>query len=102
MGSWIPLSKLCLCGIVATPDERGRWCWVVDGMQWRYNQQTGLSVDVYYGDSWRTVGNVGTLNHAVAFSLGWRARCQFPADQPTLNLDALDAGGATLPSTSEA
>lgn len=90
--TWIPLSKMCLCGVVATPDKDGTWCWVVDGTQWKYNGRQGLDVLVMHNGTWKAVGNVGTLNHAVAFSLGWRARNQFPASEPMLNLDALEVG----------
>lgn len=87
MGSWIPLSRLCLCGVVATPDQQGRWCWIIEGRQWRYNQQTGLGVEIFDLGRWIERANVGTLNHAIAFSLGWQAHADSESERAVAELD---------------
>lgn len=92
MSHWVPLSTMCVGGIVATPDKDGVFCWVVDGTQWKYHGRLGLVIEVFHGQGWKPVGSMASLNQAVAFSLGWRARNQFAASEPVVDLGAIGDG----------
>lgn len=70
---FIPLSKLCIGGITATPDFYGDWCWTVEGTQWKFSPRNANIISVYRQNQWQNVGKGETLNYAVAFSLGWQA-----------------------------